>query len=64
MPLFIGKAGEVEQHAAFNAQGIAKRTPVAQILLDPPQHGIIALHRRVLGHGRATFRSCDKFTRA
>ena len=28
MPPFLGEASEVEQHAAFNAQGIAKRTPV------------------------------------
>ena len=64
MPLFIGKASEVEQHAAFNAQGIGKRTSITQVLPDPPQHGITALHRRVLGHSRATLRNCDKFTRA
>ena len=40
MPLFIGEASKVEQHVAFNAQGIAKRTPVAQILFYPPEHGI------------------------
>ena len=64
MTLLIGEASEVEQEAAFNAQGITKRTPVAQILFGPRQHGVRALHRRVLGHGRATFRNCDKFPRA
>jgi hypothetical protein len=38
MTLLIGEASEVEQHAAFNAQGIAKCTPVAQILFDACQH--------------------------
>src|SRR6202022_2352533 len=41
----VSEASEIEQHAAFNAQGIAKLTPVAQMLFDPCQHRIRELHR-------------------
>ena len=38
--VLVAMRAKIEQHIAFNGQGIAKGTPVAQILFYPPKHGI------------------------